>query len=64
MSRTTTIIGVILLLLGMAIDLYQHGVDFLIREFTEAPWAHGLPIAGITLIIIGVVLGIYPTRRE
>ena len=37
----------------MAIDLGQHGKDFLVQEFREAPLAHGLPLAGIVLVVLG-----------
>jgi hypothetical protein len=41
----------------MLVDLAQHGVDFLLAEFQGAPLAHGLPAAGILVVIAGTVVG-------
>jgi hypothetical protein len=49
--------GLLLFFAGMVVDLGQHGKDFLVKEFQEAPLAHGLPLAGILVVIIGTVLG-------
>jgi hypothetical protein len=51
------LIGLLLFFAEMAIDLGQHGKDFLVKEFQEAPWAHGLPLGGILVIFVGTVLG-------
>lgn len=47
--------GLVLFTFGMIIDVAQHGVEFIISEFRHAPWAHGLPLAGILLILVGTV---------
>ena len=49
--------GLVLFALGMLVDLAQHGVDFLLAEFQGAPLAHGLPAAGILVVIAGTVVG-------
>ncbi len=43
---------------GMIVDVVQHGIDFIISEFRHAPWAHGLPLAGIVLVMIGTAVGL------
>lgn len=50
--------GLALFGIGMIIDVVQHGIDFIISEFRHAPWAHGLPLAGIVLVIIGTGVGL------
>lgn len=47
--------GLVLFTFGMIIDVAQHGIDFIISEFRHAPWAHGLPLAGMLLILIATV---------
>lgn len=42
-------------MVGMLVDMGQHGIDFIISEFRHAPWAHGLPLAGLLLILVGTV---------
>ena len=54
--------GLLLFFAGMAIDLGQHGKDFLLHEFREAPLAHGLPLAGIVLVVLGTGLGWWRSR--
>ena len=40
---------------GMIIDVAQHGIDFIISEFRHAPWAHGLPLSGMLLILVATL---------
>lgn len=47
--------GLVLFTFGMIIDVAQHGLEFVMSEFLHAPWAHGLPLAGILLILVGTV---------
>lgn len=47
--------GLVLLTFGMIIDVAQHGLEFIIAKFRHAPWAHGLPLASILLILVGTV---------
>lgn len=47
--------GLVLFTFGMIIDVAQHGLEFVMSEFRHAPWAHGLPLAGILLILVGTV---------
>jgi hypothetical protein len=47
--------GLVLFAFGMIIDVSQHGLEFLMSEFRHAPWAHGLPLAGILLILIATL---------
>ena len=47
--------GLALFGIGMVIDVAQHGIDFIISEFRHAPWSHGLPLAGILLILVGTL---------
>lgn len=47
--------GLVLFTFGMIIDVAQHGLEFIIAEFRHAPWAHGLPLASILLILVGTV---------
>lgn len=47
--------GLVLFTFGMMIDVAQHGLEFVLSEFRHAPWAHGLPLAGILLILVGTV---------
>jgi hypothetical protein len=56
--------GLALFFAGMAIDLIQHGLDFLVEEFRGAPLAHGLPLLGIVLVIVGTVLGLRRTNKS
>ncbi len=49
------LLGLALLGIGMVIDVAQHGIDFIIAEFRHAPWAHGLPLAGLVLVVIGTL---------
>lgn len=49
------LIGFALFGIGMIIDVAQHGLEFIISEFRHAPWAHGLPLAGILLILVGTL---------
>jgi hypothetical protein len=49
--------GLLLFFVGMAIDLVQHGKDFVVQEFQDAPLAHGLPLAGMVIVLLGAVLG-------
>jgi thiosulfate reductase cytochrome b subunit len=51
------VFGLLLFGTGMVVDLAQHGIDFLIGEFREAPLAHILPAAGIALVIVGTLVG-------
>ena len=51
--------GLILFFVGMAIDLIQHGMDFLVEEFRGSPLAHGLPLVGILVVVLGVGLGLW-----
>jgi len=55
------LIGLALFFTGMAIDLIQHGMEFLVDEFQRSPLAHGLPLAGLLVIIAGTILGL---RRD
>jgi len=50
--------GLALFVVGMAIDLIQHGMNFIVEEFQGAPLAHGLPLAGILAVIVGTLLGL------
>lgn len=47
--------GLVLFAIGMVIDVTQHGLEFLISEFRHAPWAHGLPLAGMLLILVATL---------
>lgn len=47
--------GLVLFTLGMIIDVAQHGLEFVISEFRHAPWAHGLPLGGMLLILVGTL---------
>jgi hypothetical protein len=47
--------GLGLFTLGMIIDVAQHGLEFVMSEFRHAPWAHGLPVAGMLLILVGTL---------
>ena len=49
--------GLLLFVARLGIDLYQHGSDFIIHELYEAPVVHGLPIAGMVVILVGVIMG-------
>ena len=55
--------GLALFFAGMAIDLIEHGMDFIVEEFRGSPLAHGLPLAGILVVIVGAVLGLRRTDR-
>ena len=55
--------GLVLFTFGMIIDLAQHGLEFVISEFRHAPRAHGLPLAGIPLILVGTVR-LRPSERQ
>jgi hypothetical protein len=44
--------GLVFFAIGMIIDVAQHGLEFLMSEFRHAPWAHGLPLAGMLLILV------------
>ncbi len=50
--------GLALFGIGMMMDVAQHGIDFIISEFRHAPWAHGFPLVGVILVIIGTVVGL------
>jgi hypothetical protein len=50
------VLGLLLLVAGLAMDLSQHGMDFVVNEFRHAPVAHGLPLIGMVLILIGTTL--------
>jgi hypothetical protein len=50
--------GLMLFMFGMIIDVAQHGLEFIISEFRHAPWAHGLPLAGILLVTVGTFVGL------
>ena len=56
-------LGLVLFVIGMVVDLAQHGLDFLLAEFQGAPLAHGLPAAGILVIIIGTLIGWRRVRK-
>jgi hypothetical protein len=47
--------GLVLFAFGMVIDVFQHGLEFLLSEFRHAPLAHGLPLVGMLLIFVGTV---------
>jgi hypothetical protein len=47
--------GLVLFTFGMIIDVAPHGLEFVMSEFRHVPWAHGLPLAGILLILVGTV---------
>lgn len=47
--------GLALFGIGMVIDVVQHGLQFIMSEFRHAPLAHGLPLAGILLILVGTL---------
>ena len=55
--------GLVLFALGLGIDLYEHGIEFLIDEFRGSPVAHGLPLLGIVLVAVGVVMGLRATAK-
>ena len=57
------VLGLLLFIAGLGIDLTQHGIDFVINEFRQAPVAHGLPLIGIVLVIIGTGLAWRQTKR-
>jgi hypothetical protein len=56
--------GLLLFATGLALDAIQHGKEFLIQEFQEAPLAHGLPLAGIAVVIFGTALGWFRLRKD
>lgn len=47
--------GLVLCTFGMIIDVVQHGREFVLSEFRHVPWAHGLPVAGMGLILEGTL---------
>jgi hypothetical protein len=47
--------GLGLFTFGMIIDVAQHGLEFVMSEFHHAPWAHGLPVAGMLLILVATL---------
>lgn len=57
------VLGFVLFVAGLAVDAAQHGLDFLVNEFRESPWAHGLPLIGIVLVMVGVALAWRHTGR-
>lgn len=57
-TRTTPFMlvsGLVLFTLGMIMDVAQHGLEFVLSEFRHAPWAHGLPVAGMLLILVATL---------
>jgi hypothetical protein len=50
-------LGLALFAAGMAVDLAEHGMDFLIGEFQMSPLAHALPAAGILIVTAGALWG-------
>lgn len=57
-TRTASLMlvsGLGLFTFGMIIDVAQHGLEFVMSEFRHAPWAHGLPVAGMLLILVGTL---------
>jgi hypothetical protein len=56
--------GLLFFATGVAIDVTQHGKEFLIQEFQEAPLAHGLPLVGIAIVIFGTALGWLRLRKD
>ncbi len=57
-TRTASLMlvsGLVLFTLGMIIDVAQHGLEFVMSEFRHAPWAHGLPVAGMLLILVATL---------
>jgi hypothetical protein len=55
--------GLALFFAGMAIDLIEHGMNFIVEEFRGSPLAHGLPLVGILVVIVGAVLGLRRADR-
>lgn len=49
------VVGLVLFTFGMIIDVAQHGLEFIMSEFRHAPWAHGLPLAGMLLILVATL---------
>jgi hypothetical protein len=49
------VVGLALFTFGMIVDVAQHGLEFIISEFRHAPWAYGLPLAGMLLILVGTL---------
>jgi hypothetical protein len=49
------VVGLLLFTFGMILDVAQHGLEFVISEFRHAPLAHGLPLAGMLLILVGTL---------
>ena len=47
--------GFVLFALGMVVDMAEHGPEFVISEFRHAPLAHGLPVAGALVILMGII---------
>ncbi len=47
--------GLALFGIGMVIDVAQHGLEFILSEFRHAPLAHGLPLTGMLLILVGTL---------
>ena len=47
--------GFVLFALGMVIDMAEHGPEFVFSEFRHAPLAHGLPVAGVLVILMGII---------
>ena len=56
--------GLALFFIGMAVDLIQHGLDFIVEEFQAAPLAHGLPLLGVIFVVIGTALGLLKANRD
>lgn len=47
--------GLVLFTLGMSVDVAQHGLEFVLSEFRHAPWAQGLPLGSMLLILVGTL---------
>lgn len=54
-SYAVIVLGIVLFSIGLLIDLIEHGMEFVITEFRHAPLAHGLPLAGIMFVIVGLL---------
>jgi hypothetical protein len=56
--------GLALFFAGMAVDLAEHGAEFLMMEIRNSPLAHLLPAAGILIVTVGAVLGWRRTGKD
>ena len=49
--------GIVLFFLGLAWDVSGHGMESIMEDIKHAPGPHLLPLAGIGVIVIGLIAG-------